>query len=87
VLVGAAVLLFAGITAFGVIRVLEPDSLPGIKEDAVGVLNPDGGRITAQYGVGRGPGAMTTDGRSVWVANRRGARRVTPSSWRRSILW
>jgi peptide/nickel transport system substrate-binding protein len=70
-LVGAAVLLLAGITAFGVIRVLEPDSLPGIDEDAVGLLDPDGGRITFQYPVGRGPGAMTTDGRSVWVANER----------------
>ena len=45
VLVAAAVLLVAGITAFGVIRVLEPDSLP-IGEDAVGVLEPDGGRIS-----------------------------------------
>jgi ABC-type transport system substrate-binding protein/DNA-binding SARP family transcriptional activator/DNA-binding beta-propeller fold protein YncE len=71
VLVGAAVLLSAGIAAFGVIRVLEPDSLAGIGEDAVGLLDPDGGRITAQYRVGRGPGAMTTDGRSVWVANER----------------
>ena len=70
-LVGAAVLLLAGITAFGVIRVLEPDSLPGIDEDAVGLLDPDGDRITLQYPVGRGPGAMTTDGRSVWVANER----------------
>ena len=64
-------LLLAGITAFGVIRVLEPDSLPGIGEDAVGVLDADGGRITAQYAVGRAPGALTTDGRSVWVANER----------------
>jgi ABC-type transport system substrate-binding protein/DNA-binding SARP family transcriptional activator len=71
-LTGAAVLLLlAGITAFGVIRVLEPDSLTGIGEDAVGVLDPDGGRITAEYPVGRGPGAMTTDGRSVWAANQR----------------
>ena len=70
-LVGAAVLVLAGITAFGVIRVLEPDSLPGIGEDAVGLLDPDGGRITREYAVGRGPGAMTTDGRTVWVANQR----------------
>src|SRR4051794_29275468 len=70
-LVGAAVLLLAGITAFGLIRVLEPASLPGIREDAVGVLDPDGGRITAEYSVGRAPGALTTDGRSVWAANER----------------
>ena len=70
-LAGAAVLLLAGITTFGVIRVLQPDSLPGIREDAVGVLDADGGRITTEYSVGRAPGALTTDGRSVWVANER----------------
>ena len=47
--------LLAGVTAFGIIRVLEPDSLAGIDEDAVGLIDPDGGRITAQYAVGRGP--------------------------------
>ena len=35
-----------GITAFGVIRVLGPESLPGIDENYVGLINPDGGRIT-----------------------------------------
>ena len=34
---------------------LEPDGLPGIDEDAVGLIDPDGGRITAEYSVGRGP--------------------------------
>ena len=69
-LVGAAVLLLAGITAFGVIRVLEPDTLSGIGEDAVGLIDPDGGRITAQYSVGHSPGAVTAGRGSVWVANR-----------------
>ena len=45
-LVVAAVLLLAGITAFGVIRVREPDTLSAIGEDAVGLLDPDGGAIT-----------------------------------------
>ena len=46
VLVVAAVLLLAGITAFGVIRGREPDTLSAIGEDAVGLLDPDGGAIT-----------------------------------------
>ncbi len=69
-LVGAAVLLLAGITAFGIIRVLEPHSLPGIDENFVGLIDPDGGRITDQYQVGHSPGAITAGGGSVWVANR-----------------
>jgi YVTN family beta-propeller protein len=65
----AAVLLLAGAGAFGISRVLEPDGLPGIDENWVGVIDPDGGRITAQYPVGRGPGAMVVGGGSMWVAN------------------
>ena len=47
-LIGAAVLLIAGITAFGVIRVLEPEGLEGIDENSVGLIDPDSGRITKQ---------------------------------------
>jgi ABC-type transport system substrate-binding protein/DNA-binding SARP family transcriptional activator len=65
----AAVLLLAGAAAFGISRVLEPDGLPGIDENAVGVIDPDSGRITPQYGVGRGPGAVVVGGGSTWVAN------------------
>ena len=68
-LVGAAALLIAGITAFGVIRVLEPESLPGIDENYVGLIDPDGGRITAQYAVGSSPVAAIDGGGSVWIAN------------------
>ena len=56
--------------AFGIIRVLEPDGLAGIDEDHVGLIDPDGGRITDQYSVGHSPGAVTAGGGSVWVANR-----------------
>ena len=69
-LVGAAALVLAGVLAFGIIRVLEPDGLSGIGEDHVGLIDPDGGRITAQYSVGHSPGAVTAGGGSVWVANR-----------------
>ena len=41
-LVGAAALVIAGVLAFGIIRVLEPDTLAGIGENSVGLLDPDG---------------------------------------------
>jgi DNA-binding SARP family transcriptional activator len=69
-LVGAAALVLAGVLAFGIVRVLEPDSLDGIGEDHVGLIDPDGGRITDEYTVGHSPGAVTAGGGSVWVANR-----------------
>jgi ABC-type transport system substrate-binding protein/DNA-binding beta-propeller fold protein YncE len=43
--------------------------LPRIDENFVGVIDPDGGHITAQYAVGRGPAALAAGGGSVWVAN------------------
>src|SRR5215210_2303423 len=67
--VAAAVILVAGLTAFGVLRVLEPDGLAGIDENAVGLIDPENGLITAQYGVGRSPSAVAGGGGSVWVAN------------------
>ena len=65
----AALLLFAGVAAFGISRVLQPDGLPGIDENFVGMIDPDGGRITTQYAVGRAPGAVVVGGGSTWVAN------------------
>ena len=70
-LVGAAVLLLAGITTFGVIRVLEPEGLPGIDENFVGLIDADSGRITKQVSVGKGPSAVTDGGGSIWIANAR----------------
>jgi DNA-binding SARP family transcriptional activator len=46
-LLAAAAVLLAGLAAFGLIRVLEPKGLPGIREDAVGVIDAGGSRITA----------------------------------------
>ena len=69
-LVGAAALVLAGVLAFGIIRVLEPDGLAGIDEDHVGLIEPSSGRITDQYSVGRSPGAIAAGAGSVWVANR-----------------
>ena len=69
-LAGAAALVIAGVLTFGIIRVLEPDTLDGIGEDHVGLIDPDDGRITAEYSVGHSPDAVTAGGGSVWVANR-----------------
>jgi len=70
VLAIAALLLFGGVVAFGASRVMQPDSLSGIREDHVGLIDPDGGRITAEYRVGHGPQAVAAGAGSVWVANR-----------------
>ena len=66
----AALLLFAGVVAFGVSRVLQPDSLPGIDENSVGLIDVDSHRITDQVSVGDGPEAVAAGAGSVWVANR-----------------
>jgi YVTN family beta-propeller protein len=66
----AALLLLAGVAAFGISRAMRPDALPGIDENAVGLIDPDSGRITAQYPVGHGPEAVAAGAGSVWVANR-----------------
>ena len=68
-LVGAAALVLAGVLAFGIIRVVEPDGLPGIDEDAVGLIDPSSGRITDQYRVGHSPEAVVAGAGSVWIAN------------------
>ena len=68
-LVAAAFLVLAGVTAYGVIRVLAPDGLDGIGENAVGVIDPESGLITERYGVGGSPSAVVEGGGSVWVAN------------------
>jgi YVTN family beta-propeller protein len=60
----------AGLAAFGVSRLAAPNSLERIGEDAVGVIDPDSGRITADYRVGSGPEAVVAGAGSVWVANR-----------------
>ncbi len=69
-LVAAAAVLLAGIAAFGVIRVLEPEGLPGIGEDAVG-RHRSGRRLASprstRSAAPRTP--STSGGGSVWVAN------------------
>jgi YVTN family beta-propeller protein len=68
-LVAAAVLVVAGVTAYGAIRVLGPDGLAGVGENAVGRIDPDSGLITARFGVGKRPSAVIGGGGSVWIAN------------------
>jgi YVTN family beta-propeller protein len=68
-LFGAAAVVLAGVLAFGVIRVLGPEGLPGIDENTVGLMDPDSGRITKQIPVGKAPSAVVNGGGSVWIAN------------------
>jgi YVTN family beta-propeller protein len=68
-LIGAAACLIAGLLAFGLIRVLGDEGLPGIAENHIGLIDPDSGHITAQYAVGKSPSAVVGGGGSVWIAN------------------
>jgi hypothetical protein len=69
-LVASAVLAAAaGLIAFGISRVTAPDRLTRIDENAVGRIDPDSGRISGQYAVGRNPGPVVTGAGSVSVAN------------------
>jgi peptide/nickel transport system substrate-binding protein len=67
--VGAVLVLAGAVAAFAVSRTGGPDRLAHIDENAVGVIDPDDGTISAQFAVGRGPSAVTAGGGSVWVAN------------------
>jgi YVTN family beta-propeller protein len=69
VLIAAAAAVVAGVTAYGVIRVLEPDVPARIGENAVGRIDPDSGLITDRYQVGKSPGAVVGGAGSVWIAN------------------
>jgi peptide/nickel transport system substrate-binding protein len=64
----AAIAVLAAV-AFGLTRLLGSDHLGGLDEGAVGVVDPDGAEITAQYRLGTAPGAAAEGAGSVWVAN------------------
>ena len=88
-LVAVAVLsAAAGLLAFGVSRVTAPDRLPRIDENFVGAIDPDGGRITAQYrrrpepGGGRRPAAARSGSPTRWTGPCRGSTASTIRSCR-----
>jgi YVTN family beta-propeller protein len=70
-MVVAVVAAACGLVAFAVGRLVGEDSLEGLREDTVGVIDPGDGRITAQYRVGHAPGAIAAGAGSVWIANAR----------------
>jgi YVTN family beta-propeller protein len=72
VVVVAAALAIAGLAAFAASRWIGPEPLARIDENAVGLIDADGG-ITAQYPVGRAPRAIAIGAGSAWVANARDA--------------
>ncbi len=65
----ATLLLLAALAAFGISRSTGSDGLAGIDENAVGLIDPGGRRVTAQYSVGHAPSAVVAGGGSLWVAN------------------
>jgi YVTN family beta-propeller protein len=65
----AAALVLAGALAF---RARDDPHLAAIDGDAVGVIDPDGGEISAPlYRVGRDPGALAVGGGLVWSSSQR----------------
>jgi peptide/nickel transport system substrate-binding protein len=64
---GAA--LLAAIAVFAFTRLSGADRLTHIDPGAIGVIDAQNGRITAQHGAGRGAGALAAGGGSMWVAN------------------
>ena len=68
-LAAGALVLLTGLVAFAIARMGQTDGLDRIAEHAVGVIDPDGGAITAQYAVGRGPAAVAPGQGSMWIAN------------------
>ena len=69
VLAGLAAVV--SLAAFGIVGLAGPDSVEMIEPNAVALLNPSDGRITAQYAVGDAPAAIAAGGGSVWIANSR----------------
>ena len=65
----ATLVLVGGLAVFAFDRWAGRERLSRIDENAVGLIDPESARITAQYPVGRGPSAMAAGGGSVWVAN------------------
>jgi peptide/nickel transport system substrate-binding protein len=65
----AMLVLVGGLAVFASDRWAGRERLSRIDENAVGLIDPESARITAQYPVGRGPSAMAVGGGSLWVAN------------------
>ena len=68
-LLASAVAVLSGGAAFAVSRIIAPESLAGLDENAVGRVDTGDADIVAQYLVGREPRALTAGGGSVWVAD------------------
>ena len=85
VLAGAAAILLAGVTAFGVIRLVEPDSLPGIDEDHVGVSIPTAG-ASAPSTPSAGPRGRSRPGRARCGWPTGSTARSRASTWSRQVV-
>jgi YVTN family beta-propeller protein len=68
VVLGGALLIAA---AVAVVVGTDSDRSSTIREDAVGLIDPDSGELYEQFTVGGGPNAAAVGAGSVWVANQR----------------
>jgi YVTN family beta-propeller protein len=66
---GGALLLAVAIAA--VLVRTGSDRPTTLRQDAVGLIDPDSGELREQFAVGRGPNAAAVGAGSVWVANQR----------------
>jgi len=69
VALGGALLLAVAVAAVALRSGSDAQSTIG--ENAVGLIDPDSGALSAQFAVGRGPNAAAVGAGSVWVANQR----------------
>jgi class 3 adenylate cyclase len=64
-----AIALVGALVALGISRATEEKWLDGVQADAVGLIDPDAGRIANELSVGGGPRSLAVGDGSVWVAN------------------
>jgi YVTN family beta-propeller protein len=69
VIAGAAVALLAAAIALAVINRAGPDYLPSVEPNSVAVVDADAAGIVSQVPLGGRPGAMTSGGGYLWVAD------------------
>lgn len=67
--VGAALLLAAAVAALLINRSSASDRIAAVSADSVGLIDPSGGRVIAQYPVGQTPTSLIARGKVAWTVN------------------
>jgi YVTN family beta-propeller protein len=68
-LAAAATAIAGAVVGLMISRSNGSEGLARISENAAGLIDPDGNRISAEVALGRGPTAIAVGGGSVWVGN------------------